>query len=135
MKTKTTLAALVLSCSLIAGLTGIATAETKIEAKIEAKVEDGKQFTGIASFYTKGMKGKTASGAKYDETQLTAAHKTLPFGTKVTVTCANSNRSVTVVINDRGPFVKGRVIDLSYAAATALGLHDRGLTQVTAVIE
>ncbi|MDO9412387.1 MAG: septal ring lytic transglycosylase RlpA family protein [Pseudolabrys sp.] len=94
-----------------------------------------KTFSGIASYYAKNYSGKTASGERYDETKFTAAHKTLPFGTKVVVTDKKTNRSVTVRVNDRGPFVKGRVIDLSYAAAAEMKMHDRGLIQVTAAVQ
>lgn len=93
------------------------------------------QFTGIASFYDKNYSGKTASGARYDGSKFTAAHRHLPFGTRVKVTDKRTNRSVTVVVNDRGPFIKGRVIDLSYAAAKALKMEHRGLIRVTASIE
>ena len=68
-------------------------------------------------------------------TPFTAAHRTLPFGTRVVVTDKRTKRTVTVIINDRGPFIKGRVIDLSYAAATTLRMHDRGVIEVTATVE
>ena len=73
----------------------------------------------------------TASGERFDKTAMTAAHRTLPFGTKVRVTHAKSGRSVVVRINDRGPFKPGRVIDLSQAAAEQLGMTGHGLAQVT----
>lgn len=97
--------------------------------------QDSKTFTGIASYYAKNYSGKTASGEKYDETKFTAAHRTLPFGTRVVVTDVKTKRSVTVRVNDRGPFIKGRVIDLSYAAATEMRMQHRGLAKVTAVTE
>lgn len=100
-----------------------------------ATAQDAKSFTGIASYYAKNYSGKTASGEKYDETKFTAAHRTLPFGTRVVVTDVKTKRSVTVRVNDRGPFIKGRVIDLSYAAAGAMRMHGRGLAKVTAVAE
>lgn len=88
--------------------------------------------TGKASFYADKFEGKpTASGEKYKHNKLTAAHKTLPFGTKVKVTNTANNQSVEVVINDRGPYVEGRVIDLSKAAAEALGFINQGLADVT----
>lgn len=96
---------------------------------------DSRQFSGVASYYDKNYSGKTASGARYDGSKFTAAHRNLPFGTRVKVTDKRTNRSVTVVVNDRGPFIKGRVIDLSYAAAQALKMEHRGLIQVTAAIE
>src|SRR5688572_14799873 len=74
--------------------------------------------TGKASFYADKFDGTiTASGEKYRHNKLTAAHKTLPFGTKVRVTNLSNNKTVEVVINDRGPYVDGRIIDLSRSAA------------------
>ena len=84
--------------------------------------------SGIASVYAYNG-GKTASGERMSNGALTAAHRTLPFGTMVRVTNARSGRSVVVRINDRGPFVRGRVIDLSPAAARELGFS--GLVNVT----
>lgn len=94
-----------------------------------------KEFSGMASHYGKGYSGKTASGVRYDPAKFTAAHRTLPFGTKVLVVDKVTKRSVTVVVNDRGPFIKGRVIDLSYAAAQALKMENRGLIKVTAAVQ
>jgi len=99
------------------------------------KAQGSKEFSGLASHYGKGYSGKTASGVRYDPTKFTAAHRTLPFGTTVVVVDKRSKRSVTVVVNDRGPFIKGRVIDLSYAAAQALRMEKRGLIQVTASVQ
>lgn len=86
-------------------------------------------FSGKASFYSYS-KGKTASGAKFDRDEMTAAHRSLPFGTKVRVTDVASSKSVVVRISDRGPFIAGRVLDLSLAAAQTLGITDRGVAQV-----
>jgi rare lipoprotein A len=83
---------------------------------------------GIASFYTEGT--QTASGEKFDTHELTAAHRTLPFGTRLRVTNAATGRSVTVRVNDRGPFVPGRVVDVSYAAAESLGMVGGGVAKV-----
>src|SRR5580700_2123925 len=83
--------------------------------------------SGIASVYSEGT--HTASGERLVPSALTAAHRTLPFGTMVRVTNQSNGRSVTVRINDRGPFVKGRIIDVMPAAARALGFD--GLTNVT----
>jgi rare lipoprotein A len=83
---------------------------------------------GIASFYTEGT--QTANGEKFNTNELTAAHPTLPFGTKLQVTNVATGRSVTVRINDRGPYVAGRVVDVSYAAADALGMVGGGLAKV-----
>jgi rare lipoprotein A len=87
--------------------------------------------TGKASFYADKFEGSpTASGEKYKHAKLTAAHKTLPFGTKIRVTNTANNQSVDVVVNDRGPYVDGRVIDLSKSAAEKLGFISQGLAEV-----
>lgn len=87
---------------------------------------------GIASWYGKDDHGKgTASGERYNMFDMTAAHKQLPIGSLVRVDCQETGRSVVVRINDRGPHVAGRVIDLSYAAASALSLPGKGLTKVS----
>jgi peptidoglycan lytic transglycosylase len=83
---------------------------------------------GLASFYTEGT--RTASGEKFDANELTAAHPTLPFGTRLRVTNVATGRSVTVRVNDRGPYVPGRVVDVSYSAADALGMVGRGTAKV-----
>ena len=83
---------------------------------------------GIASFYTEGT--ETASGEKFDTHDLTAAHPTLPFGTRLRVTNVASGRSVTVRVNDRGPYVPGRVVDVSYSAAETLGMVGSGVAKV-----
>ncbi len=83
---------------------------------------------GVASFYTEGT--QTASGEKFDTHDLTAAHPTLPFGTRLRVTNVASGRSVTVRVNDRGPYVPGRVVDVSYSAADALGMVGSGIAKV-----
>ena len=85
--------------------------------------------SGVASVYSTESGNETASGQTLDPEALTAAHRTLPFGSKVRVTNKKNGRSVVVTVNDRGPFVRGRVIDLTPAAARALGFS--GLTQVT----
>ena len=87
--------------------------------------------TGIASYYAHKYHGRTtASGERFDMNDMTAAHKTLPFGTRVRVTNLSNGKSITVRINDRGPFVKGRIIDLSLAAAKKLDMVNAGLAQV-----
>jgi rare lipoprotein A (peptidoglycan hydrolase) len=88
-------------------------------------------FSGKASFYSYS-RGKTASGSSFNRNLLTAAHRSLPFGTKVRVTHGGS--SVIVTINDRGPFVRGRVLDLSLAAARSLGITGHGVAQVRAEV-
>ena len=84
---------------------------------------------GVASVYSTESGSGTASGQKLNPNALTAAHRTLPFGTKVKVTNKHNGRSVVVTINDRGPFVRGRVIDVTPAAARVLGFS--GLSQVS----
>ncbi len=89
---------------------------------------NGHSMTGVASYYWQGQ--MTATGERFNKRDLTAAHKTLPFGTRVRVTCVDTGRSVVVRINDRGPFKPGRVIDLSERAAEDIGMTGRGLTKV-----
>lgn len=84
--------------------------------------------SGIASYYW--QRQRVASGGWFNPSAMTAAHKTLPFGTKVRVTNVNNGRSAVVTINDRGPFVAGRIIDLSKAAASAVGMIGSGLARV-----
>ena len=88
-------------------------------------------FTGKASFYSY-RKAKTASGSSFDRDQLTAAHRSLPLGTKVRVTDVATNKSVVVRITDRGPFIRNRVLDLSLGAARTLGIEDRGVIEIRA---
>lgn len=86
---------------------------------------------GGASWYGPGFHGKrSASGEIFNQDAMTAAHKTLPFGTKLRVVDQRTGKTVTVTINDRGPFHRGRIIDLSRAAATELGFRQRGTTSV-----
>src|SRR6185436_6121786 len=87
--------------------------------------------SGTASWYGPGFHGRqTSSGELYDQNGMTAAHKTLPLGTRVRVTNVQNERSVEVRINDRGPFVGNRIIDLSYAAAKAIDMVGAGTAQV-----
>jgi peptidoglycan lytic transglycosylase len=93
--------------------------------------QPGTTEVGTASWYGPGFQGRqTSSGEIYDQFDLTAAHPTLPLGTRVAVTNLQNGRSIEVRINDRGPFVKGRAIDLSYAAARALGMIGPGTVPV-----
>jgi rare lipoprotein A len=86
---------------------------------------------GLASYYADKFQGrKTSNGERYDKNKLTAAHRTLPFGTKVKVTNTKTGKSVIVRINDRGPFIKGRIIDVSKKAAKDLGMLKTGVIQV-----
>ena len=92
----------------------------------------GRSFSGMASFYGNESGSKTASGQRFNQNAMTAAHRSLPFGTKLKVT--HGSQSVVVTINDRGPFIKGRVLDLSTAAARAVGLTSRGVGRVVAEV-
>jgi rare lipoprotein A len=93
--------------------------------------KSGDRATGKASYYADKYHGrKTASGERYDKNAMTAAHRTLPFGTRVKVTNVANGKSVVVRVNDRGPFVKGRVIDLSRAAFAAIADPREGVIRV-----
>jgi peptidoglycan lytic transglycosylase len=99
---------------------------TRVASRKDAGVKTASH--GVASFYTEGT--KTASGEKFNTMEMTAAHPTLPFGTKLRVTNVASGQSVTVRVNDRGPFIRGRVVDVSYSAADALGMVGKGVAKV-----
>ena len=90
----------------------------------------GRGFAGKASYYGNESGSRTASGARFNQNAMTAAHRSLPFGTKLRVT--HRGQSVIVTVNDRGPFIKGRVLDLSTGAARAIGLTGAGVGHVTA---
>ncbi|MGC1466183.1 MAG: septal ring lytic transglycosylase RlpA family protein [Pseudolabrys sp.] len=92
-------------------------------------------FNGTASYYSADYHGAVASGAKYDPEKFTAAHKTLPFGTRLRVTDPKTGNSVVVIVNDRGPFTKGLMLDLSLAAAKKLHMLKRGILKVRAEIQ
>jgi rare lipoprotein A len=99
---------------------------TPVEDRARAQVE-----VGVASYYAGRFHGRrTASGARYDMNALTCAHPSAPFGTRLCVTDLESGRSVVVTVTDRGPFARGRVIDLSLAAAKRLDMVERGLARV-----
>jgi peptidoglycan lytic transglycosylase len=111
------------------GVQGCATGSRRVSAP--APPADGLIETGRASWYGQAHQGRlTASGERFDMNALTAAHRTLPFGTRVRVVNLNNDRQVDVRINDRGPTVSGRIIDLSYAAARALGAVGAGIIPV-----
>jgi len=99
-------------------------------AAMTAASGTGRSFSGIASFYGNESGSKTASGQRFNQNAMTCAHRSLPFGTKLRVT--HGGRSVIVTVNDRGPFIRGRVLDLSTGAARAIGLG--GIGQVTAEV-
>lgn len=120
----------VLVVALVALLSASAEAQTRTlpgGRRAEARLAQG-----TASFYAASLHGRrTASGERYDRHALTAAHRTLPFGTRLRVTNTRNGRSVVVRINDRGPFHGGRVLDLSNAAAAAIGMTRSGTARIT----
>ncbi len=90
-----------------------------------------RRLIGTASWYGPGFNGKKmASGARFDRRRLTAAHRSLPLGTKARVTNLENGRSVEVTVTDRGPYVRGRIIDLSERAAQLIGIKEDGLARV-----
>ena len=92
-------------------------------------------LVGVASYYGGQFHGRlTASGARFDMNSMTAAHRSLPFGTRVRVTHLGNGRSVEVRITDRGPFVGGRIIDLSRGAAGVIGMHGQGVARVRVTV-
>jgi rare lipoprotein A len=101
-------------------------------ASIGHSAGSGRTFSGIASYYGNESGSRTASGQRFNQNAMTAAHRSLPFGTKLKVT--HGSRSVVVTINDRGPFIRGRVLDLSTGAARAIGLTGRGVGRVVAEV-
>ena len=91
-----------------------------------------RSFSGMASYYGNESGRKTASGQRFNQNAMTCAHRSLPFGTKLRVT--HGGQSVIVTVNDRGPFIRGRVLDLSTGAARAIGLTAAGVGRVTAEV-
>ena len=109
----------------LAAVNGVETANAK------ERTSGGKAASGAASWYGPGFHGRqTANGERYDMYGLTAAHRSLPFGTKVRVTNRKNGKSVVVRINDRGPYAGGRVIDLSRSAAQAVSMMNSGVVPV-----
>ena len=99
------------------------------------KAEIGLKITGEASYYGPGFHGKqTASGEIFDQEDYTCAHKSLPFGTKLKVVRKDNGKSVVVRVNDRGPYVDGRILDLSVAAGKKIGLDKVGHAEVVATV-
>ncbi len=98
-----------------------------------ASTGSGRSFSGVASYYGNESGSKTASGQRFNQNAMTAAHRSLPFGTRLKVT--HGSRSVVVTVNDRGPFIRGRVLDLSTGAARAIGLTGRGVGHVVAEVQ
>ena len=113
-------------------LLGAGLAQTDLaKARSFDEARPGFRQVGLASWYGPGFHGRlTASGERFDQNGLTAAHRKLPLGSEVTVTNLENGRSIVVEINDRGPYVAGRVIDLSKAAARRLGMVEEGIAKV-----
>ena len=117
--------------SLVLGLSLVSGCASTVPRGARGTAEIGRPEEGMASFYTVRSSGRrTASGQRLDAKAFTAAHRTLPFGTRVRVTNLENGRDVVVTINDRGPFRRDRVIDLSMAAARALRFVRAGLARV-----
>ncbi len=94
------------------------------------KAEKGKIYFGEVSYYGPGFHGKTtANGETYNQNAMTCAHKTLPFNTKLKITNLANNKSVVLRVNDRGPYKKGRIVDLSVAGAKKIGLIQMGVAK------
>jgi rare lipoprotein A (peptidoglycan hydrolase) len=110
----------------------IATAAPRPKPQRSTRMASLRRFEGVASYYWQGQ--RVASGARFDPDGLTAAHPSLPFGTRLKVSDPASGKSVVVTVNDRGPFVRGRVLDLSRGAARVLGMESRGINRVTAQV-
>ena len=99
--------------------------------RVPVSLPENYSEAGIASYYAHKYQGRlTANGERFDMYAITAAHKTLPFDTRVRVFNVNNGRSVVVRINDRGPFIEGRIIDLSYSAFAHIADHEQGLADV-----
>lgn len=109
----------------IACLLSVGVVSVSAVRKAEAQV-------GVASYYKSGK--RTANGERFNPNGYTAAHRTLKFGTRVKVTNLRNGQSVIVRINDRGPFVRGRIIDLAFGAARAVGLHRSGTAKVEMMV-
>jgi rare lipoprotein A len=119
----------------LVGLTASGCASTKSSRPTTAAAAPGTRIVGLASWYGQRHQGHaTASGEIYDMNKLTAAHRTMPFGTRLRVTNVENGRSVVVRVNDRGPWVKDRVLDVSQAAAKTLGMVGDGVAKVEIVV-
>jgi rare lipoprotein A len=119
----------------LAALIGSGCASTKPTRATGAAPAPGTRIVGVASWYGQRHQGHaTASGEIFDMNKLTAAHRTMPFGTRLRVTNVDNGRSVVVRVNDRGPWVNDRVLDVSLAAAKTLGMTGDGVTKVEIVV-
>lgn len=108
-------------------------AKRRKRVRVAALTPSRTSRSGLASYYWRGQ--RVASGGRFNPNAMTAAHKTLPFGTRVKVTNKRNGRSVVVTINDRGPFIRGRVIDLSKGAAKVINMTGAGVVPVSLEIQ
>ena len=122
----------VLPFALVLGFAVPAAASVNSNADKGASSRSHRDLTGMASYYWQPQ--ALASGGRFDPNAMTAAHKTLPFGTRVRVKHLGNGRSVDVRINDRGPYVAGRIIDLSKAAAGKIGMTGQGIARVSMTV-
>ncbi|WP_338634345.1 septal ring lytic transglycosylase RlpA family protein [Afipia carboxidovorans] len=129
----TSLAALSMACIIGLGTNASEARSQKSWRNAQASISSGHSFSGVASYYGNESGNRTASGQRFNQNAMTAAHRTLPFGTRLKVT--HGSRSVVVTVNDRGPFIRGRVLDLSKGAAHAIGLTGRGVGRVVAEVQ
>jgi len=134
----------IITLTLILGMSIIPTVDAKEKKHhIVTKISQNKakkhytkkapQLVGLASWYGYESGPRTANGDKFDPRKMTAAHRTLPFGTNIKVTNLRNHKSVIVIINDRGPMIKSRLIDLSARAAKSIGITGVGLVSITIV--
>ncbi|MBV5270590.1 MAG: septal ring lytic transglycosylase RlpA family protein [Afipia sp.] len=126
-------AAGILALSASASEAGRRSSSEKPWRDANASVGSSRSFSGMASYYGNESGSRTASGQRFNQNAMTAAHRSLPFGTRLKVT--HGGRSVVVTVNDRGPFIRGRVLDLSTGAARAIGLTGRGVGRVVAEVQ
>jgi len=129
----TSMVALAAGCALAMSVTASEARSHKSWRDANASIGSGHSFSGMASYYGNESGSRTASGQRFNQNAFTAAHRSLPFGTRLRV--SHGDRSVVVTINDRGPFVRGRVLDLSTAAARAIGITGRGVGMVVAEVQ
>jgi len=116
---------------LFATLAGAARSNSPKAGSAHSIAQSSSAMVGLATYYSAKFAGRrTANGERYNPTAYTAAHRTLPFGTRVRITNLRNGRSVVVRINDRGPVSRKRIVDVSYAAAVAIGLHKMGICKV-----
>ena len=121
----------VVGLALALSLSGLSACDRQPVAGSAPAAEPAPAQTGVASYYAKSFAGKpTASGEPHEPNDLTAASRSLPLGTTAKVTNAENGRSVTVRVNDRGPYVKNRILDVSRRAAERLGFKHDGVTKV-----